>query len=103
MKPVDCSLTLVVPAAIEEDVVDHMLANPQWVSGFSITRVEGAGQSVRLAGSAELVRGRSARVQLQVVMARDDADALVASLRAAFPLPDVAYWITPVLAFGRFA
>ncbi len=103
MTPVDSCLTLVLPAALEEDMVDHMLAHPQWVTGFSIVRVDGAGRNVRLAGAAELVRGRSARVQLQVVLAREHADALVASLRAAFPLPDVVFWITPVLAFGRLA
>jgi hypothetical protein len=103
MNAPDCCLTLVVPAALEEDLVDQMLEHPQWVSGFVIGRAEGAGQNVPLSGVNERVRGRSARVQLQVVLARDDARALVGALKAAFPIPEIAYWITPVIEFGRFA
>ena len=103
MKTLDCCLTLVIPASLEEDFVDQMLGHPEWVSGFVIGRAEGAGQSVPLSGAAERVRGRSGRAHLQVVLAHDAARALVAALKAAFPIPEVAYWITPVTEFGRFA
>jgi hypothetical protein len=99
----DCCLTIVLPAALEEDFVDQMLEHPEWVRGFVITQAQGAGQNVPLSGAAERVRGRSARVQLQIVMARDDAHALLATLKTAFPMKEVAYWITPVVEFGRFA
>ena len=103
MKSLDCCLTIVLPEPLEEDLVDYMLEHPDWVSGFVIGRMEGTGQSVSLQGLSELVRGRSPRVQLQVVMAREEARQLIASLKSEFHSPEVAYWLTPVLEFGRLA
>ena len=87
MKQRDCVLTLVFPVSIEEDLVDHLLEHPEWVTGFTNSRVEGQGQAVRLHGSAEQVRGRSRRVQVQLVMNREDAQALVGHLRETRPIP----------------
>jgi len=53
--------------------------------------------------TAELVRGRSGRLYVQVVINREEAQALVTHLRAALPSAEVAYWLTPVIEFGRFA
>ena len=103
MKTLDCCLTIVLPQPLEEDLVDHVLEHPDWVSGFVIGRMEGSGQSLPLRGLAERVRGRSPRVQLQVVMARAEARELIETLKAAFPSAEVAYWLTPVLEFGRLA
>lgn len=103
MKPLDCSLTLVLPQALEEEVVDHLLRHPEWASGFTIAQVEGRGVGVRLHGAREEVRGRAGRVQLQAVMNLADAHALVAHLRVGLSNPQIAYWITPVIDFGRFA
>jgi len=103
MKPRDCVLTLVFPVSLEEDLVDHLLEHPEWVTGFTNTRVEGQGQAVRLHGSAEQVRGRSRRVQVQIVMNREDAQALGAHLKEILPNPEIAYWMVPLIEFGRFA
>ncbi|GAB1414304.1 MAG: DUF3240 family protein [Zoogloeaceae bacterium] len=103
MKARDCVLTLVFPVALEEDLVDHLLEHPEWVAGFTSTRVEGQGQAVRLHGSAEQVRGRSCRARVQVVMNREDAQALLAHLKEALPNPEIAYWLVPLIEFGRFA
>ena len=103
MKPYDCCLTIVFPTSLEEQLVDHLLEHPEWVSGFGIGRMEGSGRSVPLQGVAERVRGRSARVQVQIVMNREDAVALVVHLKQSLPSPEVAFWIVPVLDFGRFA
>ena len=68
MKQRDCVLTLVFPVSIEEDLVDHLLEHPEWVTGFTNSRVEGQGQAVRLHDSAEQVRGRSSPLQGQLVL-----------------------------------
>ena len=65
-------------------------------------RIEGHGRAGQAHGAAELVRGRSTRMQALIVLNREDADALLAHLRAALPNPEVAYWLTPVTEFGRF-
>jgi hypothetical protein len=103
MKPWDCVLTLVFPAAIEEELLDHLLEHQEWVTGFTSARAEGQGQAVRLHGSAEQVRGRSRRVQVQIVMNREDAQALVTHLKESLPNPEIAYWMVPLIEFGRFA
>lgn len=103
LKPLDCALTLILPQSLEEEVVDHLLRHPEWASGFTITQVEGKGVGVRLHGAREEVRGRARRVQLQTVMNIEDARALVAHLREGLANPQIAYWITPVIEFGRFA
>ena len=101
--PPDCVLTVVVPVALEEELIDHLLEHPEWVTGFTITAVEGKGQAVRLHGVVEEVRGRSRRVQVQTVINRGSAQALIAHLRDTLPNPEVAYWLVPALEFGRLA
>lgn len=103
MKSIDCSLTLVFPKALEEELIDHLLEHPEWVQGFTISQVEGKGQGVRLSGVVEEVRGRARRVQIQTVLNCADARALIAQLRELLPNPEVAYWLSPILEFGRFA
>lgn len=49
----------------------------------------------------EQVRGRSQRTAFQSVMNLEDAQALVTHLKQEESNPEIAYWITPVLAFGR--
>jgi len=103
MKTFDCSLTIVFPKALEEELIDHLLEHPEWVAGFTISQVEGKGTAVRLSGVVEEVRGRARRVQVQTVLDSGDARALIARLKELLPNPEVAYWVSPVLEFGRFA
>jgi hypothetical protein len=97
----NCCLTIVLPRALEEDAIDVMLAHPQWVTGFTVSQTEGAGRSVQFRGTGEHVRGRSRRVQLQVVLDEGDARNLLVALQEAFPGRPIAYWLTPVVEFGR--
>ena len=103
MKPHDCCLTLSFPNALEESILGHLLEHPEWVEGFSTIHIEGHGRMSKARATAELVRGRSRRMYAQVVLNREDAQALVAHLRTALPSGEVAYWLTPVMEFGRFA
>jgi hypothetical protein len=103
MKPYDCCLTLSFPNALEESILGYLLEHPEWVQGFSTIRVEGHGRMSKGHETAELVRGRSGRLYVQVVINREEAQALVTQLRAALPSAEVAYWLTPVIEFGRFA
>ncbi|MEN6585750.1 MAG: DUF3240 family protein, partial [Sulfuricella sp.] len=61
----------------------------------------GAGAAFHSA--AEQVRGRANRVQMKIVMSREDAATLIEHLKQDLPNREVAYWISPVLEFGRFA
>ena len=102
MKTRDCCLILMLPKMLEETIIGHLLEHPDWVSGFSASDVAGHGAAVVAHSAAELVRGATQRVRVQVVMNREDAAALIAELRARVINPEVVYWLMPVLEFGRF-
>ena len=103
MKEKDCCLTLVCHRSLEERLIDHLLEHPEWVRGFSITRIEGGSQEEKLHSMIEQVRGRSERVQIIAVMDHDDACKLIAHLKQHEANPDIAYWIMPVIEFGRLS
>ena len=103
MHEMNCCLTFVCHRSLEERLVDHLLAHPEWVSGFSLTRIEGGSQKEALPSMLEQVRGRSQRVQIATVMALADARELVEHLKRAEANAEIAYWMTPVIEFGRLA
>ncbi len=103
MKTMNCSLTLVCHRSLEERLVDHLLEHPEWVHGFSTVAMEGSSQSEHLPSMMEQVRGRSQRVQMMMVMNLDDAQALVAHLKVEEANREIAYWIAPIIEFGRLA
>jgi hypothetical protein len=100
-KELNCCLTLVCHRLLEERLIDHLLEHPEWVYGFSIFKTEGGSQKERLPSMIEQVRGRSQRVALQSVMNLEDARELVTHLKHEESNPEMAYWITPVIEFGR--
>lgn len=101
MKEMNCCLTLVCHKSLEERLVDHLLEHPEWVRGFSLTRIEGGSQKEKLPSMLEQVRGRSQRVELVTVMNNEDAQHLIAHLKSKEANQEIAYWITPVIEFGR--
>lgn len=94
-------LTLVAPASLEEALAEHLLAHPEWGGAFTLLPAEGRGNREHALTPQEQVRGRVARTLFQVVLEADAASRLLDELRRAFPKRDVAWWLTPVLDFGR--
>ncbi|GAB5606033.1 DUF3240 family protein [Sideroxyarcus sp. TK5] len=103
MKEMNCCLTLVCHKSQEERLVDQLLSHPDWVRGFSIKHIEGGSQKEKLPSMLEQVRGRSQRVQFDSVMDIEDAKLLIAHLKQVEPNHEIAYWLLPVLEFGRLA
>ncbi len=103
MKEMNCCLTLVCHKSMEERMVDQLLSHPDWVRGFSIKQIEGGSQKEKLPSMLEQVRGRSQRVQLDCVMNQEDAKQLIEHLKQTEHNSEVAYWLVPVLDFGRLA
>jgi len=101
MKELNCCLTLVCHKSLEERLVDHLLEHPEWVRGFSLTRIEGGSQKEKLPSMHEQVRGRSQRIQIVSVLNNEDAQQLITHLKHEEPNSEIAYWITPVIEFGR--
>lgn len=101
MKEMNCCLTLVCHRSMEERLVSHLLEHPESVHGFVMHQAEGGSQKEKLPSMIEQVRGRSQRVSFQAVMNLEDARTLVAHLKVEESNPEIAYWITPVIDFGR--
>ena len=99
----NCLLTLVFPPSLEEEVIDLLLQHPQWSSRFVCFRADGHGQAMPLSGSAELVRGRTPRLIVQMIVLRGEVHQLLAELRAAVASPEVAYWMVELAESGRLA
>lgn len=98
-----CRLTLVFPAALEDQMIDELLEHPDWVLGFTSWPVDGHMEGLPFHTTAEQVRGRLRSVRLDTVLARANADLLVPHLKAALPRADIIWWIEPVVDSGRFA
>jgi len=92
-------LRLNIPPSLEEDVVDLLLASAE-IPGFQSYHTRGHGQ-VGAMTIAEQVEGRRHRVQFEIVLETSNLEALLQKLRAAFPVPDIIYWILPVSGCGR--
>jgi hypothetical protein len=100
--PYDCMLTLAVPASLAEEICDHLLQRPQWVSGFSVIPAEGFGVGSLPHTTLEQVRGRANRRLVLSLMHARDVEPLLASLRADYRSDEMAWWTLPVGDFGRF-
>jgi hypothetical protein len=94
-------LTLAFPLVLEEQLLGELLELDPDLPGFTTLRAQGHGHGYAHASISEQVRGRTDRGLLLLVLAADRAEALVAGLRMRLPVVEAAWWITPVLAFGR--
>ncbi len=99
----DCCLTLVCHKSMEERLVDHLLSHPEWVGGFSVNQIDGHSLKEKLPSMLEQVRGRSQRLEIRCVMNLQDARALIEHLKSLEANNEIAYWLTPVIEFGRLA
>jgi hypothetical protein len=99
----NCLMTISLPAALEEEVLDFLQSHPEWITGFSIIAAEGFGSGSRLRSTLEQVRGRAARMMIQTVMTDTDCTPLTAALFTQFPSDEIAWWTMPISGFGRLA
>lgn len=96
----DVLLTLIAPAALEEPLVDLLLAAPQIAFGFTVSLADGLGTRVRLVGASEQVRGRGRRVRFEVALAASDVAPLRAHLHQGLPQAGVYFWTTALIDGG---
>ena len=101
--PHDTLLTLAIPVSLEEDILDFLLLHPTWASGFTVLAAQGLGQGAPLASTMELVHGRSARKVVLIAGIQSELEQLLAALAGEIPSPQVAYWMSPLVACGRLA
>lgn len=99
----DCLLTVALPSALEEELLDLLRAQVDLVSGFTVLHGYGLGAQVALNTVMERVEGRARRVLVQLLLRAGDVEPLIARLRAALRSPHVFYWAVPLQVCGRLA
>ncbi|MEK8088841.1 DUF3240 family protein [Thermithiobacillus plumbiphilus] len=92
-------LTMILAPTLEEQVLDLLLTAPE-TSAFTSTSVFGHGANPGDLNTAEQVLGRTRQVQVQLILSRQDADALLARLRQQLPGIGIPFWLSPVLERG---
>ena len=97
----DCMLTLALAPALEDELLDALMEHPDLASGFAVLRGQGMGTRVELASAMERVEGRARRVFIEVAMARSNVDALLEELGWKMGSAPIAWWVVPLLGFGR--
>jgi hypothetical protein len=101
MKQPDICLTLVCAHELAETVIDVLLEHEDIVHRFGSYPIAAHGARIGYANIAEQVRGSSRRTEFQLLMERQDTDALLAALRQHLPRAEITYWALPLLAYGR--
>lgn len=101
MDPNLIQLVLAYPTSIEVQLLDAIAQIDAGQPAFTTLQAEGHGHGYAHAGVREQVRGRVARGLVLMVLPQSRAEALVAGLAQVLPVKEIAYWMTPVLQFGR--
>jgi hypothetical protein len=92
------TLTLLAPAALEEQIVDLLLAEePIARAGFTTQDVRGHGEAAAYKSVLEQVRGFTRLVEIAVTAPESDIRSLLVGLKEALPDRGIAYRIMPVL------
>lgn len=78
-----------------------MLAADPPVQGFTTWRAEGHGENFLNVSDAERVKGRVDRSVFTAILKPPHARSLLNLLAKEAPLAHMAYWIEPILEFGR--
>jgi len=93
-------LVLSVPVALEDSIVDWLLAQTSMI-GFSSVLIRGHGSRVGHLSIAEQVAGHQRRIRFEVVAPLEAARNSVATLKRDFAGSDLFYWIVPVADAGH--
>lgn len=93
-------LLLYVHPDLEDALIDVLLQQSD-ISGFTSHQVNGHGVQAAKLGLMEQVAGKQARLEFLIATERDQAQRLLATIKARFPLAEIHYFIVPVLEGGR--
>lgn len=99
--PLAC-LTVLLPAAAEERVVDWLLARPGPAIEFSVHSVAARGPLVRLEAGEEQVRGHAHRIEVKLIAERPTIEALTTEVSQLMAGTPGGYWVLPVERFAAF-
>lgn len=93
-------LTLIASPAIEEAMVDFLLAL-EHESGFTSFPIHGHSSRHQGLSLSEQVAGRRRQMCFELVIAATDLPRVRDGLRAEFAGAQIHYWVVPVVESGR--
>ena len=96
----DFCLVLLCPASVEEKLLDVLLG-PMGDKGFTSVSAFSHGPARGRLSSLEQVMGRSATVQVQVLVTEEQMNDLLQRLRNEFHGTGLRYWASPVAVEGE--
>lgn len=103
LEPSMCLLTLSLPQALEETLLDALQALSEHPGPYTVLQGQSLGAGVDLPSAMEQVRGRARRTLVLTVLAQNTVPALIQALQASVPHPDISWWTAPLLQHGRLA
>lgn len=95
-------LTLLCPPGLEEKLLDLLLMSPE-AAVFTSAPAAAHGLAFGRLSPAEQVLGRALATQIQVLLAGNAKDAVLAAIRQEFAGVGVRYWVTPIIDMGELA
>ena len=93
-------LTLMAPPSIEEKLFDLLLES-EGDELFTSVPAFSHGMSLGRLSSLEKVLGRSASVQVQILVTEEEMNRLLDRLRQQFPGSGLRYWASPLALEGE--
>lgn len=94
-------LTLVGPVAIESAMIDCLDRLKPDLPGYTIISGEGRGLEADLPSPAERVRGAMRVITVLIILQEMQITPVLEAIREACPRPNIAFWVEPILDFGR--
>lgn len=98
-----CLLTLVLPHALEETLLDLLQSCPELEAGYTVVPAQGLGPGATLSTVMEQVQGRARRVLVQAMLRPSDVPGVLARLQTQIRSPQVSYWVQPLMTGGTLA
>jgi hypothetical protein len=100
MSPRRLLLTLVIPPALEDVLVDWLLSQPS-VQAFTSQPVYGHSNRPDGLSHAEQVSGRKKKIRFELHLPEQDLHVILGELKKEFPERNIHYWILPLFDAGK--
>jgi len=94
-------LTLLCPPAIEEKLLDLLLASSEIDAFFTSNKTAIHGLAQQRLSQSEQVLGRAQATEIKIFLSDANQLPLLATIRQHFAGSGVHYWLTPVLEAGE--
>lgn len=96
-----CKLNVVTPRAIAPALLEVFDSAETPLPGYTVVDAEGHGPDVALMTGAESVAGAMRASLIIMILPPAQVEAVKSMILAASPRPNIAYWVEPVLDYGR--